>query len=142
VPGRRPPGATRRAMATSFTSSTNAKASPNGFNQDQPTSERDESGEILGGFLAAQSNAFEPFQLSGHLLDPGASPVEPLWEKAGPVLGVGPTWDHRNDVSFAAGRTIAIGVVALVGHRRTGFDIRADVERCGQLCSIADFAPG
>ena len=40
-----------------------------GFDQDERAGERDKSGEVLRGFLAAQGNPFEALEFTDALLD-------------------------------------------------------------------------
>ena len=47
------------------------------FTPDEGGSEVDEGGIVSGGLFAPQGDAFETFELSDHLLDAGAGPVEP-----------------------------------------------------------------
>ena len=62
-----------------------------GFHQDKGTGERDEGGEVLRHFLAAQSDALEAFDFADALLGAGASFVEDFGEESrfgGGILAV------------------------------------------------------
>lgn len=58
-----------------------------GFDEDEGERERDEGAVVLGGFLAAQSDAFEALELTHGPLDARPSGIESLREEGGLVPG-------------------------------------------------------
>jgi hypothetical protein len=58
------------------------------------------------------------------------------------VLIVGPIGNDRTDAPLAGGFAVGFGVISLVGQRRPGFDVRADVEQDLELRAVAGLAAG
>ena len=112
-----------------------------GFDQDEAASERDQRGVVLGGFFAPESNALETLELADGLLDPSAALVEGLGEERRTIFGIGAARDNRADVPLPRGLTVRLCVVALVGQRRPGRDVRADIEQDFKLPAVAGFSP-
>ena len=77
-----------------------------GFDQDEGASESNECAIAVLGFVAAHGNSLEALQLADGLLDSGACLVEQSWEETGPVPGVLAVWNHRNNATPAASRTV------------------------------------
>jgi hypothetical protein len=113
-----------------------------GFDQDEAAGERDERGVVLGGFFAPEGNALETLELADGLLDPSAALIEGLGEEGRAIFGIGATRDDRANVPLARGLTVWRGVVPLVGQRRPGRDVWADVEQDFKLPAVAGFASG
>ena len=113
-----------------------------GFDEDEPECEGDEGAEVPVCLLAAQRDALEALELADQLLDPSASPVERFREERRSALGRPPVRDHRADAALARGRTVALGVVALVAHGSTGRDLGPKLEQDLELTAVAGFASG
>ena len=99
-----------------------------GFNNDEPESERDECRVTDCRLLASERDAFEAFQLSESLLDPGASAVEEFGKETGFVLGVAFERNDGADPALSGQVTVGLGIIAFVGDDGAGLNLRADVE--------------
>ena len=113
-----------------------------GFDQDETAGERDERGVVLGSFFAPEGNALEPLELAHGVLDPSAALIEGLGEEGRAIFGIGAARDDRADVPLPRGLTVWLCVVSLVGQRRPGRDVRADIEQDVKLPAVAGLAPG
>jgi hypothetical protein len=113
-----------------------------GFCPDKGASEGDKSGEVLRGFLAAQRDPLEAFELADGLLNAGAGFVKGTWEEfrlSGSVAAV------RNDGADAAPAcplAVCLAVIALVGDHRPGRDVRADIEQGLEIAAVAGLTAG
>ena len=107
-----------------------------GFDQNEAASKGDEGHVVLGGFLAAERDAFEALELADGLLDAGAAAGERLWEEAGPVFRV------RGDAAVACRLPVGLAVGSLVGDDGARGDVGADAQQHLELPAIAGFAAG
>jgi hypothetical protein len=107
-----------------------------------PQAKGNECAVVVGGFLAPQGDSFEAFELTHGLLDPGSGFVERPGEELGLVLIVGAIWNDWTNAPLARGFAVGFGVVSLVGQRRPGFDIGADVEQGFELRAVTGLAAG
>jgi len=113
-----------------------------GFDQDERASERSEGGEVLCGFLAAQGDPFEAFDLADAVFDAGAAFVEYAGKECrfcGGILTV------RNGGAVAApARCVAVGlgIVTFVAEHGSRRDIGSDVEQDFKIAAVAGLAPG
>jgi hypothetical protein len=112
-----------------------------GFDQDETAGERDQRGVVLGSFFAPESDALEPLELAHGLLDPSAALIEGLGEEGRAIFGISAARDNRANVPLPRGLTVCLCVVPLVGQRRPGRDVWADVEQDFKLPAVAGFAP-
>ena len=113
-----------------------------GFYQDERAGEGNEGGEVLGGLLAAQGDAFETLEFAVALLDAGAAGVEDFGKEGGLVFGVLAVGDDGADAAAARRRSVCLGVVALVANDGPGRDVRADVEQDLEIAAVAGLAAG
>jgi hypothetical protein len=118
-----------------------------GFDQAEAAGGRDERGVVLGGFFAPERTALEALELAHGLLDPSAAPMEGLGKEGRAISGGGATRDcgaareYRADVPLPRGLTVWRGIVPLVGRRRPGRDVWADIEQDVKLPAVAGCAP-
>ena len=113
-----------------------------GFDKHQATGKACECGKRSCGFVAAQGDALEAFELAHGLLDAGTALVEDIGKEAGHVAGRASMRDHRTDAARTRRSPVAARVVAFVSRRGAGSDIRPDVEESFELAAIARFAAG
>jgi hypothetical protein len=76
------------------------------------------------------------------LLDPGSCFVELPGEEFALILIIGPVWNDRAYAALSRRLAVGFGVVSLVGQRRPGFDVGADVEQGFELGAISGLATG
>jgi len=113
-----------------------------GFDQDESAGERDEGGEVLCGFLAAQGDPFEAFDLADTLLDAGAPLVEDAGKEGrlcGGILAV-----RNGGADAAPARRLAVrrGIVTLVAENGSRRDVGADIEQDREIAAVAGLAAG
>ena len=113
-----------------------------GFDQDDATGKRDDGGVVLRGFLAAQGDALEAFELADGLLDTGAGAVQRLGEETGRGPGIRAVRDDRADAAPGGGLAVGPGIVALVGNDSARPDVGADVEQGLELRAVAGLPAG
>ena len=113
-----------------------------GFDQDEGSGESDERAEVCGGLFAAQSDAFEAFELSDGLFDARPSPVERPCEAFWPVFGVFSVGNDGQGASFPGELTVSGAVVALVGDDGAGPDIGAEVHQGLEMRTVGRLAAG
>ena len=112
------------------------------FDQDERASERDESGKVLGGLLAAQGDAFEALDFADALLDAGPPLVEDLGKEGGLVFGVLSVRDGGTDAAPARRLSVGLGVVAFVAENSSRRDVGADVEQDLEIAAVTGLAAG
>ena len=113
-----------------------------GFDENEGEAESDEGAVVLGGFLAAEGNPLEAFELADGLLDAGAAAVERAREKGGRVLRRGFVRDDRTDAARARRLAIVPAVIAFVAESRARRDLRPKVEQDGKVAAVAGLAFG
>jgi hypothetical protein len=113
-----------------------------GFCPDKGASEGNESGEVLGGFLAAQRDSFEALELADGLLDAGAGFVERTREELRLGGGISAVRNNGADAAPARCRAVSLAVVAFVADRRPGRDVRAEVKQRLEVAAVAGLAAG
>jgi len=113
-----------------------------GFDQDKGASERDEGGEVVSGFLAAQGDSLEALDFADALFDAGAALVEDFREEFGLGLGVLAVWDGGADGAPPRCLAVGLGVVSLVAEHRSRCDVRADIEQDFEIAAVAGLAAG
>jgi hypothetical protein len=79
-----------------------------GFDQDKTAGSVDNSIVALVGLVASHRDAFEAFQFTNGLLDPGSSFIKQLRKETRAVFGVGTMRDDRNNAAFAAGGAVLL----------------------------------
>ena len=105
-----------------------------GFDQDEGGGEGDEGAEVCGRLFAAQSDAFEAFELPDGLFDAGPSPVERPCKALWPVFGVLSVGNDGQGASFPGELAVSGTVIALVGDDdagRTSGPRSIRVSKCG-----------
>jgi hypothetical protein len=113
-----------------------------GFDQDESGAEGDDSGEVALGFLAAECQTLEAFELSNGVLDSGSAPVERLGEEAGLILLIGLGRDDRDRAAVAGRLPVRLAGVAFVADGGAGMNVRPEVEQDGKVRSVAALAAG
>lgn len=113
-----------------------------GFNQDKGASQRDEGGEVVRGFLAAQGDTLEALDFADALFNAGAALVEDFGEEFGLGLGVLAVRDGGADGAPARRLAVGLGVVSLVAEHRSRGDVWADVEQDFEIAAVAGLAAG
>ena len=113
-----------------------------GFDQDEGAGEIDEGSEVLRGFLAAQSDAFEALEFADALLDPGSPFVEDAGKESGSFGNVLAVRDCRADTAAASRLAVCPGVVAFVTEHGPGHDVGADVEQNFKIAAVAGLTAG
>ena len=113
-----------------------------GFDQDKGAGERDEGGEVLRGFLAAQGDPFEALDFADTLFDTGAPLVEDLGKECWLGGGVLAVRDGGADAAPARCLAVGLGVVTLVAENGSRRDVRAGVEQDLEIAAIAGLAAG
>jgi len=113
-----------------------------GFHQDKGAGERDEGGEVLRRFLAAQSNALEAFDFADALLGASASFVEDFGEERRFGGGILAVRDSGADAASARRLSVRLGVVAFVTEHRPRGDVWANVEQDVEVAAVAGLATG
>ena len=111
-----------------------------GFGQDKGADEVEEGGEVLGGLLAAQGDAFEALDFADALLDTGASLVEDLGKEGRLCSGVVAVGDGGADAAAARRLAVRLGVVTLVAEHRSRRDVGADIEQDLEIAAVAGLA--
>jgi len=113
-----------------------------GFDQDKGASQRDEGGEVVRGFLAAQGDTLEALDFADALFNAGAALVEDFGEEFGLGLGVLAVRDGGADGAPARRLAVGLGVVSLVAEHRSRGDVWADVEQDFEIAAVAGLAAG
>jgi hypothetical protein len=131
LPRHRPPSCSRSILGR-----------VDGFYQDEGAGERDEGGEVLLGFLAAQGDAFEALDFADSLLDAGAALVEGLGKESGLGGDIVAVRDGGADAASARRLSVCLGIVTLVAEHRSRGDVRPDVEQGFEIAAVAGLAAG
>jgi len=111
-----------------------------GFDQDERAGKRNKGREILGGLLAAQSDAFEALELAVALLDAGSPLVEDPGKEGGLVFGVLSVRNDGTDAAPARCRSVGRRIVPLVTENGARRDVGADVEQNLEIAAVAGLA--
>lgn len=113
-----------------------------GFDQDEGRRECDEGSEVSFGFLAAQCDALEAFELSDGLLDPGSASIERLGEDLWDCLRVLAERDDWHGAPITRGLSVGCAVIPFVGDRRAGPDVWSEIHQRLEMPAVGGFSAG
>ena len=111
-----------------------------GFDQDDSEDEGEERGEVDGCFLAAQRDALEALDLADGDFNARPPGVEDFRKEPRPVFDVRAVGDGGTDAAVAGGSAVGLRVVAFVGERGAGVEIRSDVQQDWEMRAVAGLA--
>ena len=112
------------------------------FDQVEPCDDSHERTEVPCGFLAAECNAFEAFELAYGDFDARPGFVEKSGKVLGLVLCVGLLRNDRHDATASAQGAVGLAVVALVADGGARLDVGAEIEEYGEMRAIAFLSAG